>query len=113
MPTAFAIFLDTPPDNRRPTREAVLEHVLALRDLESQGRLIAAGPFADGHGGLLLALFDSAEEARRYAENDAFVKGGFRDFRVFEWEWSHRGNGHLGIVDPEPQQWPCTHCGRR
>lgn len=97
----YAIFFDLKTPGPIPL-DCIREHVAALRRLEDEGRLIAAGPFGGGAGGLVLARFPDREAAERYATEDCYVRRGFRLFEVREWEWSHRGNGHLGIVDPEP-----------
>ncbi|MBM3461953.1 MAG: hypothetical protein FJX76_07620 [Armatimonadetes bacterium] len=94
----FAIFLDR---HGVPTRDAVRDHVLALRALEREGRLIAAGPLGDGSGGLILAAFEDAAAASAYAEADAFVRGGTHSARVVSWERSHAGNFHLGVLAGE------------
>ena len=46
----FAIFLQRI-DDRPLTHDVVSAHVAGLRHLDEQGRLIAAGPLADGTGG--------------------------------------------------------------
>jgi nitroreductase len=50
----------------------------------------------------VLARFPNREAAERYAADDCYVKRGYRTASVREWEWSHRGNGHLGVFDVEP-----------
>ena len=97
----FAIFLETTSDTPIPPEE-VRAHVEGLRALDDAGCLIAAGPFKDRSGGLILAHFNSQKEAERYAANDPFVRGGFETATIQPWLWSHRGNGFLGMLEPEP-----------
>lgn len=84
--------------------DCIRAHVTGLRQLEDEGRLIASGPFGDGEGGLVLARFPNREAAERYAAEDCYVQRGYRNAGVREWEWSHRGNGHLGVFDVEPDE---------
>ncbi|MBK6870842.1 MAG: hypothetical protein IPK24_22025 [Kineosporiaceae bacterium] len=90
----FAIFLQRI-DDRPLTHDVVSAHVAGLRHLDEQGRLIAAGPLADGTGGLVLAHFDSQDEAEAFARSDAFVAHGYESFEVQPWMWANRGNGYL------------------
>ena len=62
------------------------EHVARLQELKQQGRLILAGPNpaidspdpgeAGFSGSLIVAEFDSLEEARAWADNDPYLKNG-------------------------------------
>ena len=97
----YAIFFERKVPGPIPL-DCIRAHVTALRGLEDEGRLIASGPFGDGEGGLVLARFPSREAAERYAAEDCYVQRGYRHATVREWEWSHRGNGHLGVLDVEP-----------
>ncbi|MEJ8567646.1 YciI family protein [Elongatibacter sediminis] len=69
---------------RRPgVREAHLERV---RELQDQGRLLVAGPRpaidapdpgpAGFHGSLIVARFDSLDDARAWADADPYVAAG-------------------------------------
>ncbi len=67
------------------------EHLDYQLELESNGALFAAGPFADdaeteweGEGMVILRA-ESLEEARRLAENDPMHKCGARTFRLRPW----------------------------
>lgn len=97
----YAIFLERSLVETIPPH-LVKEHVEGLKCLERAGRLVACGPFSDGGGGLVLASFDSKEDADKYAASDPFVREGFSVGRVREWEWSHIGNCHLGVMESEP-----------
>jgi nitroreductase/uncharacterized protein YciI len=99
----YAIFFDRRISGPIPL-DCIRAHVTALRQLEDEGRLIAGGPFGDGEGGLVLARFPNREAAERYAAEDCYVQRGYRIPSVREWEWSHRGNGHLGVLDVEPDE---------
>ncbi|MGE0306860.1 MAG: flavin reductase [Acidimicrobiia bacterium] len=58
---------------------------------------------ADGSGGVVLARFDSVDEAERYARSNALVVDGYHTVEVRSWTWAHRGNGYLdAVAHPRP-----------
>jgi uncharacterized protein YciI len=73
-------------DNSLPARKAARPaHLERLKELQSQGRVVAAGPFPaidapDTSGGvtgsLLLLEFDSLEAAKTWADADPYVAAG-------------------------------------
>lgn len=73
-------------DNSLPARKAARPaHLQRLRELQMQGRLVAAGPFpavdaGDTSGGvtgsLLLLEFDSLQDAQTWADADPYVAAG-------------------------------------
>lgn len=81
--------------------EAIARHVDRLADLDDAGRLIAAGPLGDGSGGLILARFDSPEDAEDFAATEPFVTGGWETAEVFSWKPATRSNQYLdsGLAD--------------
>ena len=70
-------------EKRLATREA---HVARLRQLQQEGRLLIAGPFpavdspdpgpAGFTGSLIVAEFDSLQDAQTWAEADPYVAAG-------------------------------------
>lgn len=62
------------------------EHVARLQELKQQGRLILAGPHpaidspdpgeAGFSGSLIVAEFDSMDDARSWADEDPYIKNG-------------------------------------
>ncbi len=75
---------------RRAARPA---HLARLQQLRDQGRLLTAGPCpaidseepgaAGMTGSVIIAEFDSLEDARAWADADPFVAGGvYQDVRV-------------------------------
>jgi uncharacterized protein YciI/putative intracellular protease/amidase len=73
-------------------------HVRWLRQLEADGRLVAAGPFADGGGGLVIVTAADHGAAMELAETDPFVRAGVRRLSVREWLLSCEENDHLGMA---------------
>ncbi len=75
--------------------ETIERHVAGLRALDDEGRLIAAGPLADGSGGLILARFSSLAEAEAFAAADPYVADGYEVADVRDWLHAERRNGYL------------------
>jgi uncharacterized protein len=48
-------------------------HLARLEQLESQGRLVLAGPFTDKAGSLILIEADSLADAEAFAKEDPYV----------------------------------------
>jgi len=86
--TYFLVLLEHGP-NRSQNDEEVSEiqraHLENLRSLSEEGSLMIAGPFADRSGGVLVMKADSAEQARRIAEQDPAVQAGRLIVRVRPW----------------------------
>jgi len=80
---------------------AIARHVDRLADLDDAGRLIAAGPHGDGTGGLILARFDSVEDANDFAATEPYVTGGWETAEVVPWQPATRSNQYLdpGLTD--------------
>ncbi|TDC27599.1 hypothetical protein E1265_01535 [Streptomyces sp. 8K308] len=60
-------------------------HRALLTRLHKEGRLLAAGPFADGGGALLIFPVDRAELDRIMAEDPYYRTPGVRVVGVREW----------------------------
>ncbi len=81
-------------DESLPLRQqARPEHLARLEQLRDQGRLLLAGPFpgadtenpgdAGFRGSLIVAEFDSLEDARAWADADPYVAAGvYKDVEV-------------------------------
>lgn len=82
----YAIIASDVPDSAALRAGARAEHLDRLETLVEQGRLLVAGPHpaidsedpgpAGMSGSLIVAQFESLEEARRWAEADPFVQAG-------------------------------------
>jgi uncharacterized protein YciI len=76
---------------RKPLEEVlkvVDEHRAYLRELKSQGKLVASGPFDPrSGGGLLLRLPDGSADAVLDAirDGDPFVKKGIAQYELLPW----------------------------
>lgn len=81
-----------------PRDEALIrEHVAFLRGLEREGRLVDAGPFEDGQGGMIILRAESLEAARRIAAADPFISSGYETCEVRTWLLSREENDHMGM----------------
>lgn len=74
------------PDSLEKRKAARPAHIARLEKLRDQGRLLLSGPFpaidaedpgaAGFTGSLIVAEFDSLEDARRWADADPYVAAG-------------------------------------
>ena len=75
-------------------------HRLYVRRLFDEGKVLLAGPFADGSGALFVYEAESLEAARAIAAEDPYSTGGaFADCRISE--WSLLGI-HPDLLQPAP-----------
>ena len=82
----YSIISKDVPDSLPMRREARPAHIERLETLRAQGRLLVAGPFpaldtpdpgeAGFQGSLVIAEFDSLEQAKAWAEADPYVAAG-------------------------------------
>lgn len=96
----FVIFLHRINNHTERSPEMIGDHCLHLDGLADAGRLIAAGPFEDHTGGIVIGCFDSEIDAIDFADADPFVRGGACRAEVRAWQWSRPENGHLGTLPP-------------
>jgi len=78
--------------------ETIGRHIEYLRELDRDGRLVAAGPFVDHASGLVVIRADDRAHAVRIASSDPFVLEGVRSYEVRTWMPAHRQNGYLGAM---------------
>ena len=82
----YAIIAEDTPDSLEKRLQARPEHLARLQLLQNAGKLLLAGPFPaidsndpgpNGYSGsLIVAEFNSLEEARTWAVNDPFTLNG-------------------------------------
>lgn len=77
-----AILTIVDPAGNTRTRPAHLAYVDMLR---REGKVIWAGPFADGEGGMVIYEADTLAEAKRLASDDPVIKEGVRTLELREW----------------------------
>jgi uncharacterized protein YciI len=82
----YAIMSEEAEDSLDKRRSARPAHLARLAELQDQGRLVFAGPHpaidsddpgpAGFTGSLIIAEFDSLEDAREFADGDPYVDAG-------------------------------------
>lgn len=82
----YAIISEDVTDSLPLRASARPDHIARLQDLKEQGRLLVAGPHpaidcedpgdAGFTGSLVIAEFDSLEQAREWADQDPYVAAG-------------------------------------
>jgi uncharacterized protein YciI len=82
----FAFICTDTPDSLEQRKISRPQHLARLQGLREQGRLVLAGPFpaidspdpgpAGYTGSLIVAEFDSREEAQRWADAEPFLAAG-------------------------------------
>jgi uncharacterized protein YciI len=58
----------------KPHLQALADHVAYMQDLQEQGKVVIAGGFADGSGGMDLIDVETVEEALEICHNDPLHK---------------------------------------
>ncbi len=71
---------------REKTAQHRSAHMAYLTGLKEEGRLLMAGRFSDGKGGMYILAADSIEEAERMAKADPYHSNGLRRFTTTGWE---------------------------
>lgn len=64
-------------------------HVDYLTKLKNSGKLMMAGKFSDGSGGLYVLVADTLNEALYLANADPYHSNKFRNYTLKEWEKSY------------------------
>lgn len=82
----YAIISEDVNQSLQKRKSARPAHILRLQDLQDAGRLVLAGPYpaiesetpgeAGFTGSLVVAEFDSLDDARQWADTDPYVEAG-------------------------------------
>ncbi|NVK39935.1 MAG: YciI family protein [Oceanospirillaceae bacterium] len=82
----YAIMAEDRPDSLEKRMQARPDHLARLEQLKNEGRLLVAGPHpaidsedpgpAGFSGSLVIAEFDSLDAARKWADEDPYIKAG-------------------------------------
>ncbi|MBL7670319.1 MAG: hypothetical protein JNM39_07515 [Bdellovibrionaceae bacterium] len=83
-------------EGRELDQGIINRHVEHLRSLDQEGKLILCGPFSDHPSGALVIRAMDKDEATQVANQDPFVKEGYRTCEIRTWQIAHRGNNYLG-----------------
>jgi len=85
--------------DKPPPSELLAEHGAHLAKLDQQGKLALAGPFLDRFGGAIVLRAANLEEARRIAEADPMVRGGFETYELVPWKQATQRNHYLPTLE--------------
>lgn len=72
-------------DDTPETKQIFQGHMAHIEELAKSGKCLAAGPYGDHTGGLLIMKAASEDEARKLAEEDPAVKAGCLAVKVKPW----------------------------
>lgn len=70
-------------DQKPLNKTVILEHVNHLKQLRSEDKLILCGPFLDHPGGMVVIHASSKEEALKIANQDPFIREGYKTFDLY------------------------------
>jgi uncharacterized protein YciI len=80
--------------NKRPTTDALAQHAAHLKELDQQGTLVLAGPFLGRFGGLIVLRTASIADAKRIADEDPMIRGGFQSYDIIPWAQASGNNNY-------------------
>jgi uncharacterized protein len=83
-----------PVDGADLTPDLLAKHAEHLRELDGDGKLILAGPFADDPRGLLVLNCADGGAATAILDVDPLVVAGARTYRVHSWLIANADNGY-------------------
>jgi uncharacterized protein len=83
-----------PVEGRALTPDLIAKHAEHLRELDGDGTLVLAGPFADDPRGLLVLNCADAGAASAILDVDPLVTAGVRTYRVHSWLIANGNNGY-------------------
>ena len=82
-------------ENKLPlTFDVIQRHVAHLKALDEEGRLVACGPFTDYPGGMVLIKAALVGEAHKIAQEDPFVKEGYKGYSIRTVDWANKDNNY-------------------
>src|ERR1022692_3617988 len=81
---------------RELNTETIASHIEHLRILDQSGKLVLCGPFAYYPSGMIVIKAKDKNEATLIANEDPFVKEGFRTCEVRTWQIACKENNYLG-----------------
>jgi uncharacterized protein len=91
----YYLFLARGVPDKAPPPEVFAQHGAHLAKLDQQGKLALAGPFLDRFGGAIVLRAANLDEARRIAEDDPMVRGGYETYELIPWKQATQRNHYL------------------
>jgi uncharacterized protein YciI len=83
-----------------PTADVLARHAAHLAELDRQGTLVLAGPFLGRFAGLIVLRTASLTDAKRIADEDPMIRGGFQSYDLVAWAQARSGNNYQPHLDP-------------
>jgi uncharacterized protein len=104
----WLLFYDTAPDYLARRADHRAEHLRLARAAHARDELVLAGALAEPiDGAVLLFTGDSDAAARRFAEEDPYVRHGLvRAWRVRQWITVVGDDAAVRLPDPDPERPP-------
>jgi uncharacterized protein YciI len=90
----YAVFL-RPVESRELNMDVIKEHANHLRQLDTEEKLVLAGPFTDHPSGLLILRGSSKDEIKSIMDEDPLIQGGFRTCEISTWLMANSTNNYL------------------
>jgi uncharacterized protein YciI len=91
--TYYAVDL-IPVERKVITVDLIAQHAAHLQELDNEGKLVLAGPFADDPSGLLVLNCGDRTAAEGIMDVDPLIVSGVRTFRVRTWLIANADNGY-------------------
>lgn len=79
-------------DQKQLNEAIILEHVLHLKQLRKEARLVLCGPFTDHLGGMVVFQASSKDEALQIANQDPFIRDSYKSFELFTMDVADESN---------------------
>jgi uncharacterized protein YciI len=92
-PTYYAVEL-IPVEPQVVTADLIAKHAAHLQELDKEGKLVLAGPFADDPSGLLVLNCGDRTAAETIIKVDPLIVSGVRTFRVRTWLIANADNDY-------------------
>lgn len=74
--------------------EVVKKHIEHIKTLDNLGKLVLCGPFTDYEGGIVILKGCDINEAKSIADEDPFIKGGYKTYELITLRVANRENNY-------------------
>jgi uncharacterized protein YciI len=91
----YYVVILLPVESMELTREVIAKHAQHLLELDTDRKLVLAGPFTDHPNGLLVLRGKNKDEIKSIMDEDPMVQGGFRNYEVRTWLLANRTNNYM------------------
>lgn len=82
-------------ENKNPLNDEIIKkHVEHLKTIDKQGILYLCGPFSNYSGGIVILKTKTLDEAYQVANEDPFIKEGYKTFTIRVLEIANKDNNY-------------------